>query len=199
MIGSLRGRLIDRGSGGEVIVEVAGVGYVVRTGPATAGRLGDLDSEVFVWTHHHVREDVEALYGFADRVERDTFETLIEARGVGPALGLAILSVHSPDRLAMIVADEDADALCLVPGIGKKTAARLLIELKNKLDIAPGGGERPEAAGAGGATGVRADVRHALAELGFAPEEIAGAVADLADGDADQMLREALRRLAGSR
>lgn len=199
MIGSLRGRLIDRGSGGEVIVEVGGIGYVVQTGPATAGRLGDLDSEVFVWVHHHVREDAEALYGFADRVERDTFKTLIEARGVGPALGLAILSIHTPDRLSVIVADDDADALCLVPGIGKKTAARLLIELKNKLDVHPSGDDGSTSAPVGAPTGVRADVRHALAELGFGPEEIAGAVTNLADGDADQMLREALRRLAGSR
>lgn len=199
MIGSLRGRLIDRDVNGEIIVEVGGVGYVVQAGSATVARLGDPDDEVFVWVHHHVREDLEALYGFADRVERSTFRILIEARGVGPALALAILSIHTPDRLAIILAEEDADALCLVPGVGKKTAARLLIELKNKLDVETVTADLPGSAGSGGTTGVRADVRHALAELGFAPEEIAGAVGDLPDGDPDRMLKEALRRLARSR
>lgn len=199
MIGALRGRLIDRDTAGRIIVEVGGVGYVVQAGPATAARLGDLDGEVFVWIHHHVREDLEALYGFADRAERDTFEILIETRGIGPALALAILSIHSPDRLAFVIADEDADSLCLVPGIGKKTAARLLIELRNKLEVPTGSADRADIDVPTSATGARADVREALAGLGFAPEEIASALHDLADDDVDRMLREALRRLGGTR
>lgn len=198
MIGSLRGRLLDRGSGAEVLIEVAGVGYRVQTGPATAARLGDVDSEVFVWIHHHVREDLETLYGFATRDERATFETLLGAHGVGPTLALAILSVHAPDELARVVAEEDTAALCLVPGVGKKTAARLLIELKNKLDRPLVTSEAPAGVAPGGG-GARADVRHALGELGFTPEEVSAATRDLAETDADQMLKEALRRLAGTR
>ena len=199
MIGSLRGRLIDRGTGAEVHVEVAGVGYRVQTGPATAARLGDLDSEVFVWIHHHVREDLETLYGFATRDERATFETLLGAHGVGPALAMAILSIHAPDELARIVADEDTAALCLVPGVGKKTAARLLIELKNKLEPPLDTSEAGDVTPVGGGGEVRADVRHALGELGFTAEEISAATRGLADTDGDQMLKEALRRLAGAR
>ena len=135
MIGSLRGTLLDRSLTGEILVEVNGVGYRVQAGPATSARLGDLGGEVFAWVHHHVREDADTLYGFATKDERDAFEALLGAHGVGPALAMAILSVHPPVNLARVLADDDVAALCLVPGVGKKTAARLLIELKAKLDV----------------------------------------------------------------
>lgn len=204
MIGSLRGRLLHRAVTGEVLIEVGGVGYRVQAGPTTAARLGDLDAEVFVWTHHHVREDAETLYGFATRDERDAFEALLGAHGVGPALALAILSVHPPVNLARVLANDDAAALCLVPGVGKKTAARLLIELKARLDVplgdgAPVGvdtGVHPDGAAS---PSVRADVRDGLAGLGYGPEEIAEATRDLPEGDAGDLLKEALRRLAGAR
>jgi Holliday junction DNA helicase RuvA len=204
VIGSLRGRLLHRTVTGEVLVDVAGVGYRVQAGPATAARLGDLDAEVFVWTHHHVREDAETLYGFAGRDERDAFEALLGAHGVGPALALAILSVHPPVNLARVLANDDAAALCLVPGVGKKTAARLLIELKARLDIPLGDGA-PVGVGDGvdpdgaASPSVRADVRDGLAGLGYGPEEIAEATRDLPEGDAGDLLKEALRRLAGAR
>lgn len=203
MIGSLRGALLDRSITGEILVEVAGVGYRVQAGPATSARLGDLGAEVFVWIHHHVREDADTLYGFAARDERDAFEALLGAHGVGPALAMAILSVHPPVNLARVLADDDVAALCLVPGVGKKTAARLLIELKAKLDVPLHGGEGA-AGGAPGAAGsaapsARADVRDALVELGYTPEEIAEATRDLPDADAGSLLKEALRRLAGAR
>ena len=135
MIGSLRGILLDRSLGGEVLVEVGGVGYRVNAGPATVARLGDVDSEVFVWTYHHIREDTQVLYGFATKDERACFEALLGAHGVGPALALAILSIHTPVALARILAEDDLGALCLVPGVGKKTAARLLIDLKSRLSV----------------------------------------------------------------
>lgn len=202
MIGSLRGTLLDRSITGEVLVEVQGVGYRVQSGPVTAARLGDLQSEVFVWIHHHVREDADTLYGFVSKSERDAFEALLGAHGVGPALALAILSVHPPANLARVLAEDDVAALCLVPGVGKKTAARLLIELKSRLDIPLGDGVP---AGLDGQTGTgaspsaRADVREALAGLGYAPEEIAEATRQLPDGDAGALLKEALRLLAGAR
>lgn len=201
MIGSLRGTLLDRSTAGEVLIEVGGVGHRVQAGPATVGRLGDLGAEVFVWIHHHVREDADTLYGFADRIERDTFEALLGAHGVGPALALAILSVHPPVNLARVLADEDVAALCLVPGVGKKTAARLVIELKSRLDSTlvdqPEAGKTADTRGGGGSA-ARADVRDALAGLGYSPEEIAVTTRDLADGDPGEMLKEALRRLAGA-
>lgn len=204
MIGSLRGLLIDRSLTGEVLVEVAGVGYRVQAGPATAAKLGDLDGEVFVWVHHHVREDADTLFGFASKLERNTFEALLGAHGVGPALALAILSVHPPANLARVLADDDSAALCLVPGVGKKTAARLLIELKSRLDVplSEGGSGPAESSTEGGdvpPSSARADVRVALAELGYGPDEIVEAVRSLADGEPGAMLKEALRRLAGAR
>ena len=99
MIGSLRGRLLDRGPDGELLIEVGGVGYRVSVTPSTAVAAGELDSEIFVHTHHAVREDSETLYGFASIHERRVFESLISAHGVGPALALAVLSVHGPDAL----------------------------------------------------------------------------------------------------
>jgi Holliday junction DNA helicase RuvA len=202
VIGSLRGTLLDRSLTGEILIEVNGVGYRVQAGPATSARLGDVGGEVFAWVHHHVREDADTLYGFASKDERDAFEALLGAHGVGPALAMAILSVHPPVNLVRVLADDDVAALCLVPGVGKKTAQRLLIELKTKLDIPLGDGT-PGAddvrAVPGSAMAVRADVRDALTELGYLPEEIAEATRDLPEGDAGVLLKEALRRLAGAR
>jgi len=206
MIGSLRGTLVERGLDGELLVEVGGVGYRVQAGPAAAAQLGDVGAEIRVWVHHHVREDAQVLYGFASRDERVTFEALISAHGVGPALALAILSVHEPLALRRVLADDDVAALCLVPGVGKKTAARLLVELKSRLDL-PDADIAVALAAAGGpasngsaARSVRADVRDALATLGYGTDEIATATRDLPHGDDVSMLvREALRRLAAGR
>jgi Holliday junction DNA helicase RuvA len=207
MIGSLRGTLAERATDGELLVEVGGVGYRVLAGPATAARLGDVGGEVHVWTHHHVREDTQVLYGFASRDERVTFEALISAHGVGPALALAILSVHEPLALRRVLADDDVSALCLVAGVGKKTAARLLVELKSRLEV-PAGDVAAAVAAAGSAGGgngsstgsVRADVRDALAALGYAPDEVAPATRDLPAGDdVSTLVTEALRRMVAHR
>jgi Holliday junction DNA helicase RuvA len=197
VIGSLRGTLLDRSGTGEVLIEVAGVGYRVTVTPTTVVELGDPGSDVFVHVHHHLREDAQTLYGFRSRDERDCFEALLGAHGVGPGLALAILSVHGPSALAMVVADDDVDALCLVPGVGKKTAARLLIELKSRLSV-----PTLEASSTGvtvrvGAASARSDVRDALANLGYQPDEVASVVRDLPDeGEVSDLLKTALQRLA---
>ena len=200
MIGSLRGTLGWR-DGDEVCVEVAGVGYRVVVLPTTSVSLGEVGAEVYLHTHHHVREDAEVLYGFTTLSERATFEVLIGTHGVGPSLAMAILGVHPPASLARVLADEDLAALCLVPGVGRKTGARLLVELRNRLipddgsaPVVPGGASGPD--GTGGA-GARGDVREALVQLGYAPDEVAGILGGLPDGDDPaELLREALRRLA---
>jgi len=202
MIGSLRGELLDRWPSGEVLVEVAGVGYRVTVGPDTAAALGEPGSVVFLHVHHHRREDAETLFGFPTATDRIVFESLLSAHGVGPALAMAILAVHPPTALARVLVDDDLDALCLVPGVGKKTAARLLVELKSRLDV---GGLESAALAAVGSADVGAavggspvaDVRDALSGLGYAPDEVALAVRDLPDDvDSAELLRLALQRLA---
>ena len=199
MIGSLRGQLLDRTSESELLIEVGGLGYRVQVTPSTAVSLGSAGSEVFVHTHHAVREDSDTLYGFATIDERRIFESLISAHGVGPALGLAILSVHGPAALCVAVAQDDLDALCLVSGVGRKTAARLVMELKSKLDIPSGDYAGVVADGADASTrqGSQSDVRAALESLGYGPEEIHAVLVDIpAEGDTSLLLKDALRRLA---
>ena len=214
MIGSLRGTLLDRrarpAGGVEILVETGGVGYRVVTPVVAAGSLGELGSSVFVHVHTHVREDAIVLFGFATRDERACFEALIGAHGVGPSVALALLSVHSPPALRRAVATEDVDALVLVPGIGRKTAIRLLVELKSRLDVdgdetilevvgaASNGGNHT---GPGrGAASVRADVRTALSALGYGVEEIRHALAVLPEeGTVEDQVKLALRELASAR
>ncbi|MBK9178420.1 MAG: Holliday junction branch migration protein RuvA [Acidimicrobiales bacterium] len=199
MIGSLRGTLVERDPAGEALIEVGGVGYRVQLSPAGLVALGEPGREVFVHVHHHVREDADTLYGFATRDERVCFEALLGAHGVGPALALGILSVHSPAELRRAVADDDLDALCLVPGVGRKTAARLALELKSRLAVPDVDLTVPGSADAADRSPL-ADVREALAGLGYAPDEVRAALRDLpTSGDPAALLREALQRLAAAR
>lgn len=194
MIGSLRGTVLERTPAGEVLVEVVGVGYRVLV---PTGTLADLHpgTSAFLFTHLHVRDDAMVLYGFTGRDERDTFEALIATTGVGPKLALAMLSVHSPASLRRAVADADLDALVLVPGVGKRTAQRLLVELQARLcvpDLDLG-----DRAGGGSA---RAEVREALAGLGYGADEVREVLGRLGDdGQVEELLREALRLLAVAR
>jgi Holliday junction DNA helicase RuvA len=205
MIGSLRGTVIDRWAGpngGELLLDVGGVGYRVLV-PVRTLRMAELTAPVFVHVHTHVREDAIVLYGFATRDERACFEALLGVHGVGPSLALGLLSTHSPAALRRIVMTEDADALTLVPGVGKKTAVRLLLELAAKLDVPASddglvviGPETPTS----DVADPRAEVRAALAGLGYGADEVRDAVRQLPDeGDIADLLRSALRQLAGSR
>ena len=198
MIGSLRGTLADRPATGEVLVEVGGVGYRASVPASTFVALGPTGSEVFLHVHTHVREDAIVLFGFAHADERRCFEALIGAHGVGPSLALAILSSLSPASLSTAVLEDDVDTLCLVPGVGKKTAARLLLELKARLDLPTlGGGGAPVPADERSARG---EVREALVELGYGPDEIRAALESVPDdGTVEAMVRSALRELARAR
>lgn len=200
MIGSLRGTLLDRDAKGNVVIEVNGVGYEVQVTGPTVARMGEPGTEVFVRVHTRVREDAITLFGFATAEEKRCFDALIGAHGVGPAVALALLTAHSPQALRHIIALEDADALAQTPGIGKKTAARMIVELKSKfevdfddelVDIA---GSSPQPVGASSA---RADVTAALTGLGYAGDEIRAVLQGLSDETgAEDMLRRALRDLA---
>ncbi|MGZ8753328.1 MAG: Holliday junction branch migration protein RuvA [Acidimicrobiia bacterium] len=197
MIGSVRGTVLERSVAGEVLVEVGGLGYrvLVPSGAVPALAPG---GPAFLFTHLHVREDAMVLFGFPTRDERDTFEILIGASGVGPKLGLAMLSVHSPSALRRVLLDGDLDALTLVPGVGKRTAQKLMVLLKSQLDVPDVDLAEVEA----GAPSARAEVRAALTELGYGPEEIRAAVAGLDDAGlsedvpAEDLLRAVLKQLA---
>jgi len=195
MIGRLRGTLAHRSPRGEVVLDVGGVGYRISVSPGTSVALGSIGDEVVVHTHLHVREDALTLFGFASADARDCFESLLGAHGVGPGLALAILSTHGPDELRRVVMEGDLDSLTLVPGVGRKTAARLLLELKSRLDV-PEGDVAPAATNGS----PRADVRAALAALGYQPEEVRRAMGELpAEGDLTTLVRTALQTLGASR
>lgn len=193
MIGSVRGTVLERTPLGEVLVEVGGVGYRCLVPISALPSLAP-GGPAFLMTHLHVREDAMTLYGFPTREERDTFEILLTANGVGPKLALAILSALPPTALRRAVTEDDLDALCTVPGVGKRTAQKLMIELTARLDL-PDLDLREDS----GATPARAEVRAALSELGYAPDEVRAAIAQLpADGAVEDLLRDALRSLAAT-
>ncbi len=204
MIGLLRGPVLFRTGEGEVIVDVAGVGYRVSVTPSTAARLvaAGTGTVATLHVHTHVREDAIVLYGFVHDDERRCFEVLLGSHGVGPALALAIMAVLSPAALSTAVLEDDLDTLCSVPGVGRKTAARLLIELKSRLDLpdlslGAGGAVHPSGDAAVASRTSRAEARAALSELGYAPDEIRGALDGLRDDvGVEEMLRLALRELA---
>jgi Holliday junction DNA helicase RuvA len=178
-----------------VLIEVGCVGYMVNV---SARALAELEpsTPAFLYVHHHIREDTQQLFGFLTRDERATFQTLIATHGVGPALAMAILATHPPAALVDIVASGDVASLTLVPGVGKKTAERLLIELKSRLHVPVL--EGVGAAGNGSST--MADVREALGNLGYGDAEIRETLRDLQAGDdAAALLRDALKLLGARR
>ncbi len=199
MIGSIRGTFAARLSESEVLVEVGGVGYRVTVSTSTLSSLGATGSDARLSVHTHVREDAIVLYGFAHDDERRCFEVLLGAHGVGPALALAILSQLSPAALITALLEEDADALCAVPGVGRKTAARLLIDLKSRLELPDFSFAGPTVATSPAGV-ARAEVRVALADLGYGPDEIRSALERVPSEDTEEtveeLLRGALRELA---
>lgn len=195
MIGSLRGEILERDLSGKVLIEVGGVGYVVHVSHRVLAEL-EPSTQAFLYVHHHIREADQQLYGFVTREERMTFQVLIGVHQVGPALAMAILATHPPKALVDIVADQDVAAMTLVSGVGKKTAERLLVELKSRLDIPMLDG----VGGSGAGSGVVADVREALIGLGYADVEIRDTLRDLPPADdAAELLRDALKALGARR
>jgi Holliday junction DNA helicase RuvA len=194
MIGSLRGSILERNLDGTVLLEVGGVGYLVSVSTRALGEL-EPGTPVFLYVHHHIREDAQMLYGFTSRDDRQTFQVLIATHGIGPALAMAILATHPPASLFDIVANNDVAALTLVPGVGKKTAERLIVELRDRLSV-------PTLDGGvvGGSASAVADVRDALAGLGYGTDEIREVLRELpSDVDSATMLRDALKSLGARR
>ncbi|HEY8056671.1 MAG TPA: Holliday junction branch migration protein RuvA [Terriglobales bacterium] len=170
MIAYLNGVVRERHPA-RVVLEVHGVGYELQVPTRTFQQLPAPGAAAAVFVHTHVREDAIQLFGFAAAAERELFERLIAVNGVGPKMGLAILSVLAPEDLARAVQSNDLARLTTIPGVGKKTAERLVMELRDKLPAAS-----PDAAAAVAITGAGEDVLSALVNLGYAPAPAAQAV-----------------------
>ena len=198
MIGWLHGSLLARSISGQVLVGVGGVGYEVSVPTSLLAGLGEIGGEVTLFVHTHVREDAIVLFGFSSMEDRDWFETLLGAHGVGPSLALAVLSTMQSRELAQVLAAEDVDALCAIPGVGKKTAQRLILDLRGRIDLVSVQGYTADDSGA---VSARSEVREALSELGYGSEEIRRAMDATRDVDAsaEDLLRAALRELAATR
>lgn len=195
MIGSLRGVVLERFAPSTILLEVGHVGYLCTVTSPTFSEM-EPSVEVFVHIHHHIREDAQTLFAFTQRRERDTFDVLISTHGIGPSMAMAILSTYAPSALVGIVATGDTAALTMVPGVGKKTAERLMVELKSRLDLTQDSPLAPQ----DGVQSVTADVREALAALGYGADEIRDVVRQLSnDSDSASMLRDALALLGARR
>ena len=162
MIGQLRGRLADKRPN-QVMVDVGGVGYLVAVPLSTYAALGELHTEVTLLIHTHVREDAFSLYGFLSAKEKHFFEMLLSASGVGPSLALKILSGMNVEELVPAIRTGDLARLTKIPGVGRKTAERIVVELKDKLEAVTVEAEKPSTSKAG----VEADVASALINLGY--------------------------------
>lgn len=191
MIGRLQGTLADRNPP-QVLVDCHGIGYEVDVPMSTFYNLPGLGEPVTLLTHFVVREDAQVLFGFATPAEREAFRQLIRISGVGPRTALSVLSGMSVADIAQAVTAQDASRLVKVPGIGKKTADRLLLELKGKIgaDLGPAG------AGAA-ATGAQADILQALVALGYSDKEAQAALKALpGDVGVSEGIKLALKALA---
>lgn len=197
MIASIRG-VLNTTSSDSVVVETHGVGYLVFVPASVLQTLGPLGSEVLLYTHLHVREDAMMLYGFESPEQRAFFETLINVTGVGPRMALGLLSAVSLDQLQHAIASENTALLSQVPGVGKKTAARLVLELKGKLDMSK---VAPAIANAAPALpALNGELVDVLTSLGYSALEAQSAVAALpadAPNDLEERLRLALRSFGG--
>ena len=195
MIAHLRGTVLDK-QPNRVTIDVHGVGYDVAVPVSTFYVVGDAGSEVALRIHTHVREDALSLYGFATRLEQELFERLIGVSGIGPKLALAVLSGIEPADLVSAIQTSDVARLTSIPGVGKKTAERIVLELKDRLPKL-----RTEAAAAGPVPlSIKDDVLSALINLGYhrplAEKAVDSAVKATPDGDFERTLKLALRELA---
>jgi len=196
MIYRLRGILVEKDTEG-VVVDVGGVGYRSSTSLATLRALPSLGEECVIHTRLIVREDAMLLFGFAEREERAAFDVLTAVSKVGPKLALSVLSSMSPQEISEAVARGDVLKLSSVPGLGKKTAERLVLELRGKSLAAFG--PEPVVAGGGGG-GPYMEARDALAALGYRLEEAEKALNDVPPQDSvEKYIKEALRRIGSRR
>ncbi len=186
MIGRLRGTIAER-SMDAVIIDVGGVGYRVSVTPRTLVALPAIGEQAVMHTHLYVREDQLALYGFPNAQERDLFELLLGASGVGPKVALAILATFTPEELRATVSTNDQASLTSVPGIGKRSAEKLMVELRPKMDVVGAFAV---------ASGPMSEAREALERLGYGNEEIRGILSSLGpDLPVEELVKQSLQQL----
>lgn len=203
MIGRLSGVIAEQSDDGAVVLDVAGVGYEVYVPLGALGRLPRPPEQATLHVHTHVREDALVLYGFPTVADRDAFRTLLGVSSIGPKSALSIMSVLDAERLALAVTRGDKAAFKGIPGVGKKTVERLMLDLKDKLvAVAAAAGTRPttDAPAPPPPTGPLATVAAALVQMGYKPAEADRAVAQLEGHEegrpVEALLREALSVLA---
>jgi len=202
MIGRIRGVLVYK-QPPDILVEVGGVGYELQVPMTTLFQLPELGSEVALVTHFVVREDAQLLYGFIDERDRSLFRQLIKISGVGPKLGLTILSGMDSSSFARCVQRDDISSLMALPGVGKKTAERLLVEMRDKLKDWLVQTDATGQAGGGvtlaPVTDIVADAEGALIALGYKPQEASRVVAAVNDDSvagSEELIRRALKSMA---
>jgi len=196
VIAHLRGPILEKHPN-RVVVDVHGVGYEVSVPLSTFYSLGDAGSEIALRIHTHVREDALALYGFSTALELEMFERLIGTSGVGPRLALAVLSGIEPHELIRAIEQGDVGRLTAIPGVGRKTSERIVVELRDRLPrarpVPAAGADAPRAA-------VRDDVLSALVNLGYhrplADKSVDAALTAMPEGSFEGILKQALRELA---
>ncbi|MDJ0879692.1 MAG: Holliday junction branch migration protein RuvA [Halieaceae bacterium] len=200
MIGRIRGRLLEI-QPPDILLDVGGLGYEVQVPMTTLYELPEPGTEITLFTHFVVREDAQLLYGFVSDRERGLFRHLIKVNGVGPKLGLAILSGMDADSFVRAVQRDDTSTLVQLPGVGKKTAERLLVEMRDKLadwlleleQITPATPESRD---------IQAEAESALVALGYKPAEANKAVTAANDGSierSEDLIRRALQSMVGSK
>lgn len=202
MIGRIRGVLVHK-QPPDILVDVAGVGYELQVPMTTLFQLPDVGSDVTLVTHFVVRDDAQLLYGFYEERDRFLFRQLIKVNGVGPKLALTILSGMDAVSFARCVQRDDISSLVALPGVGKKTAERLLIEMRDKLQawlVEAEAGGAPDAAAPEGepAPDIVADAEGALIALGYKPQEasrMVSAVNDDSIDDSEELIRRALKSM----
>lgn len=191
MIGRLRGKLIEK-TPPLLCVDINGVGYDVLVPMNILHELPEIGAEITLFTHFVVREDAQQLYGFLSNEDRQTFRTVIKISGIGPRTGLAILSGISAEQLALAVEENNLTLLCKIPGIGKKTAERIALELRGKLQIIVGASTASESPAS-----QRQDIANALMALGYSERELQKVLKQLdPDIGVSEGIRQALKRLS---
>ena len=191
MIGSIRGRLLEKNPP-QILIETNGIGYEIDVPMSTLYNLPDIGADVFLYAHFVVREDAELLFGFGTKAERSLFRLLIRISGIGPKIALSILSGISSSVLAQAVSQAEPGLLTRIPGVGKKTAERIVLELKGKIDTVISSTDLQTPT-----NGAQSDIIGALVSLGYSEREAHQAVKGLAsDISVNDGIREALKVLS---